>query len=227
MIRSCLCFCLVVALCSAQQWDDYDSKDYNSPSDYDYRSGDQSESSDLDSGLWREEAVYLTPQDREKESLRVERDGGFHGHGGGHSNSRRRSGRRQQQSGGRRQQPQEDFQDQRRAPAPAQDDRRGRQSGGVGLALGILNNPTDADGNYNFNFAMDGMEREESGQPGTVEGGYSYTSPEGELVSVEYVADEFGFHPVGSHIPVAPPMPPHVRRLLDHLAKVNGLAKLY
>ena len=24
---------------------------------------------------------------------RVERDGGFHGHGGGHSNSRRRSGR--------------------------------------------------------------------------------------------------------------------------------------
>ena len=30
---------------------------------------------------------------------------------------------------------------------------------------------------------MDGMEREESGQPGTVEGGYSYTSPEGELVT--------------------------------------------
>ena len=25
------------------------------------------------------------------------------------------------------------------------------------------------------------------------------------------MADEFGFHPVGSHIPVAPPMPPHVR----------------
>ena len=34
-----------------------------------------------------------------------------------------------------------------------------------------------------FSFAMDGMEREESGQPGTVEGGYSYTSPEGELVA--------------------------------------------
>jgi len=84
---------------------------------------------------------------------------------------------------GRRQQPQDDFQDQRRAPGPAQEDRRGRQSGGVGLALGILNNPTDADGNYNFNFAMDGMEREESGQPGNVEGGYSYTSPEGELVT--------------------------------------------
>merc|ERR1719175_58340 len=162
-----------------------------------------------------------------KESTRVERDGGFHGHGGGHSSSRRRSGRRQQESGGRRQRPQEEFQGERRAPAPvAQEERRGRQSGGVGLALGILNNPADADGNYNFNFADNGMEREEAGHPGAVEGGYSYTSPEGELVSVEYVADEFGFHPVGSHIPVAPPMPPHVRRLLDHLAKVYGLAKL-
>ena len=27
-----------------------------------------------------------------------------------------------------------------------------RQSGGLGLALGILNNPADADGNYNFKF---------------------------------------------------------------------------
>merc|ERR1712212_982368 len=116
--------------------------------------------------------------------------------------------------------------DPRRSSRRRDEERRGRQSGGLGLALGILNNPADADGNYNFNFADNGMEREESGHPGAVEGGYSYTSPEGELVSVEYVADEFGFHPVGSHIPVAPPMPPHVRRLLDHLAKVNGLAKL-
>jgi hypothetical protein len=229
-IMSKLLFCLLVAVASAQQWEDYetDSADYNSDYNSDYRSADYSESSDLDSGLWREEAVLLTPQDRERESTRVERDGGFHGHGGGHSSSRRRSGRRQQESGGRRQRPQEEFQGERQAPAPvAQEERRGRQSGGVGLALGMLNNPADADGNYNFNFADDGMEREESGHPGAVEGGYSYTSPEGELVSVEYVADEFGFHPVGSHIPVAPPMPPHVRRLLDHLAKVNGLAKLY
>merc|ERR1711936_1248108 len=226
MIRYPPLFCLLAAVVysRAEQWEDYEA-DYNLPGD----SADYPESS-LDSSLWREEAVYLTPQDREKQSFRVERDGGLHGHGGGHSGSRRRSGRRQQESGGRRQRPQEEFQEQRCTLAPvavAQEERRGRQSGGVGLALGILNNPADASGNYNFNFADDGMEREESGHPGAVEGGYSYTSPEGELVSVEYVADEFGFHPVGSHIPVAPPMPPHVRRLLDHLAKVNGLAKLY
>ena len=30
-----------------------------------------------------------------------------------------------------------------------------------------------------------------------------------------------GFRPVGSHIPAPAPLPKHVQRLLDHLAKVN------
>ena len=54
-----LLFCLLVAVASAQQWEDYETD-----------SADYSESSDLDSGLWREEAVLLTPQDRERESTR-------------------------------------------------------------------------------------------------------------------------------------------------------------
>ena len=45
-------------------------------------------------------------------------------------------------------------------------------------------------------------------------------------VSVQYHADETGFHATGSHVPQAPPMPAHVQRLLDHLAKVNGLERL-
>merc|ERR1712060_974447 len=52
-------------------------------------------------------------------------------------------------------------------------------------------------------------------------------TPEGEEVSIQYVADETGFHATGSHVPQAPPMPPAIRRMLDHLAKVNGHAKLY
>ena len=51
-------------------------------------------------------------------------------------------------------------------------------------------------------------------------------TPEGEEVSVQYHADETGFHATGSYVPQAPPMPAHVQRLLDHLAKVNGLNRL-
>ncbi|KAK7792909.1 hypothetical protein R5R35_008335 [Gryllus longicercus] len=36
------------------------------------------------------------------------------------------------------------------------------------------------------------------------QGSYQYTSPEGELIKVTYVADEGGFKPEGSHLPVAP-----------------------
>lgn len=37
-------------------------------------------------------------------------------------------------------------------------------------------------------------------------GSYSYTSPEGEVISVQYVADdEGGFQPVGDHLPTPPP----------------------
>ena len=66
MIRYPLLFCLLaaVAYSRAEQWEDYEA-DYNLPGD----SADYPESS-LDSSLWREEAVYLTPQDREKQSFR-------------------------------------------------------------------------------------------------------------------------------------------------------------
>ena len=48
---------------------------------------------------------------------------------------------------------------------------------------------------------------------GTVSrGSYSYTSPEGLAITVNWVADENGFQAKGDHLPVAPPMPEHVRR---------------
>ncbi|KAG8236548.1 hypothetical protein J437_LFUL016865 [Ladona fulva] len=36
------------------------------------------------------------------------------------------------------------------------------------------------------------------------EGIYSYTAPEGNVITVKYVADKNGFQPVGDHLPVAP-----------------------
>ena len=68
----------------------------------------------------------------------------------------------------------------------------------------------------------DGSTRQESGALNEISGSYSFITPEGENVNVSYVADETGFHATGSHIV----MPPHVQRMLDHLAKVNGLARL-
>ncbi|XP_042229233.1 cuticle protein AM1159-like [Homarus americanus] len=46
------------------------------------------------------------------------------------------------------------------------------------------------------------------------EGSVSYTSPEGDLIEVTYVADELGFRAVGAHIPTPPPLPAHVYELL-------------
>jgi Insect cuticle protein. len=39
------------------------------------------------------------------------------------------------------------------------------------------------------------------------QGSFSYTSPEGNPVQLTYVADEFGFRPEGTHLPVAPAVP--------------------
>lgn len=51
-----------------------------------------------------------------------------------------------------------------------------------------------------------------------VEGGYSYTAPDGTPISVKYVAGPQGFVPVGNHLPTPPPLPPAIAKLLEFLA---------
>lgn len=43
-----------------------------------------------------------------------------------------------------------------------------------------------------------------------VTGSYSYTDPDGNIITVNYVADENGFQPTGDHLPTPPPLPDHV-----------------
>lgn len=49
-------------------------------------------------------------------------------------------------------------------------------------------------------------------------GSFSYTSPEGENIAVQYVANELGFQPTGDHIPQPPPIPDLIQKALKYLA---------
>ncbi|XP_065579913.1 cuticle protein CP14.6-like [Artemia franciscana] len=58
-------------------------------------------------------------------------------------------------------------------------------------------------------------------QGAAAQGSYSYTGPDGQVITLTYRADENGFQPQGDHLPVAPPMPDYVVQLLADLAKAQ------
>lgn len=96
--------------------------------------------------------------------------------------------------------------------------------------VAILNQQSDfeLDGTYNFNFeSEDGVKREQEGKlkqiteeaaGAAVSGSYSYTDPEGNLVSLSFVADENGFQPVGDHLPKPHPA---IVRALEQIRRTN------
>ena len=111
---------------------------------------------DDDDDYFSETGFVLTPSDREERDLsfdfpqleddesldygnydhtRQERDGGAHGRHGRRGQRQGRNNRRQQQQ---------------RREEEVVEERQGRQSGDVGVALGVLNNPPREDGAYNF-----------------------------------------------------------------------------
>ncbi|CAK1604174.1 unnamed protein product [Parnassius mnemosyne] len=49
------------------------------------------------------------------------------------------------------------------------------------------------------------------------QGKFSYKSPDGPIISLQYVADENGFQPQGDHLPTPPPIPPAIQKALDFL----------
>lgn len=85
------------------------------------------------------------------------------------------------------------------------------------------------DGSYSFSYSSDdGTNRDESGVPNangghTQSGGWSYISPEGQVISLQFEADENGYRPIGDHLPTPPPLPPALQRFED--AKAGRLNK--
>ncbi|CAH2237026.1 jg9518 [Pararge aegeria aegeria] len=58
--------------------------------------------------------------------------------------------------------------------------------------------------------------QDEDAVPALVQqGSYSYTAPDGQVITVEYTADEFGFQVKGDHIPTPPPVSPEIQKGLD------------
>ncbi|CAL4158188.1 unnamed protein product, partial [Meganyctiphanes norvegica] len=88
------------------------------------------------------------------------------------------------------------------------------------------------DGVYNFETETgDGITRSEHGSritDGSAEGAvaqagsYSFTLPNGELFDLSFVADDGGFQPQSSHLPVAPAFPhPIPQHALEQIEKAR------
>lgn len=70
-----------------------------------------------------------------------------------------------------------------------------------------LENLIDQNGYYEYSYeTSNGIVEEVKGEGGkSAQGFYRYTSPEGQLIQVDWVADEEGFKPVGDHLPTPHP----------------------
>ncbi|KAJ8955042.1 hypothetical protein NQ318_000474 [Aromia moschata] len=95
------------------------------------------------------------------------------------------------------------------------------------VAILRLNNDNNGDGSYSFDFETENhITQQETGQVRNApegeavaaQGAYSYAGPDGQIYTVNYVADENGFQPQGAHLPTAPPVPAEILKALEQNA---------
>lgn len=83
------------------------------------------------------------------------------------------------------------------------------------------------EGSYSYAYETEnGIAASEQGSPQPVgpkgdpaviaQGQFQYTAPDGTPISIQYTADENGFHPQGAHLPVAPHVPELIQRAIAY-----------
>ncbi|KFB44248.1 hypothetical protein ZHAS_00012143 [Anopheles sinensis] len=96
-------------------------------------------------------------------------------------------------------------------------------------------NDVSHDGSYSYAYTTgDGQQQQAQGylknaglkdlEAQSVQGSYSYTSPEGQLITVTYIADENGFRAEGAHLPTPPPIPEAIQKSLALIAQTQPVS---
>ncbi|EAT45454.1 AAEL003259-PA [Aedes aegypti] len=96
----------------------------------------------------------------------------------------------------------------------------------------------DPDGSYQYSYeTANGIRGQEQGtlkrasSPDTsdviiAQGSITYTAPDGQVITLNYSADdEGGFQPQGDHLPTPPPIPPQIQKALDYLASLPPVTR--
>ncbi|XP_055548304.1 endocuticle structural glycoprotein ABD-4 [Wyeomyia smithii] len=91
----------------------------------------------------------------------------------------------------------------------------------------------DPDGSYQYSYeTANGIRGQEQGTLKrassadtsdviVASGSITYTAPDGQVITLNYSADdENGFQPQGDHLPTPPPIPPQIQKALDYLASL-------
>jgi len=100
------------------------------------------------------------------------------------------------------------------------------------IAILSYENVNNGDGSYRFSYETEnGIKAQEQGELKnkgsenaiqSVQGSYSYTAPDGQLITVTYIADENGFQPQGDHLPTPPPIPKEIAESLKVIAAAQA-----
>ncbi|EFA00929.1 endocuticle structural glycoprotein SgAbd-8 [Tribolium castaneum] len=108
----------------------------------------------------------------------------------------------------------------------------GAKSPGADIPILKLENVNNGDGSYNWAYETgNGIAADERGQlknagskneAQSASGSFTYTAPDGQKITVLYIADENGFQPQGSHLPTPPPIPEAILKSLQQIKASGG-----